>query len=179
MTQENEAEMGAEEQGAAVTSGRWLTMPRTLCFVTNGDDVLLMKRAAHKRIFPNRYNGVGGHIERDEDPLTSARREIAEETGLTEITDLTLRAVYNIDAGAETGITLFVFVGCSASREVQANAEGTLHWVNQADVMALDLVEDLPVILPRVLAMGAGDAPLFVHVSYDAADRIQMRFAEG
>lgn len=171
--------MGAEEQGATVTSGRWLTMPRTLCFITQGEDVLLMKRAAHKRIFPNCYNGVGGHIERDEDPLNSARREILEETGLSQIEDLALRAIYNIDAGAETGITLFVFVGQTHLREVQANAEGTLHWVNQADVLNLDLVEDLPMILPRVLAMQAGDAPLFVHVSYDAADCIQMRFAEG
>lgn len=171
--------MGAEEQGATATAGRWLTIPRTLCFVTQGEDVLLMKRAPHKRIFPNRYNGVGGHIERDEDALTSARREILEETGLSEIDNLALRAVYNIDAGAETGITLFVFVGEARSRIVQANAEGTLHWVNQADVLRLDLVEDLPVILPRVLAMQAGDAPLFVHVSYDTADCIKMRFAEG
>ena len=73
--------MGSEEQGADVIKGRWLTIPRTLCFVFNGDDLLLMRRAAHKRVFPNRYNGVGGHIERDEDPYTSAKREILEETG--------------------------------------------------------------------------------------------------
>ncbi|PJF37889.1 MAG: hypothetical protein CUN55_19790, partial [Phototrophicales bacterium] len=62
--------MGANEQGANVTSGRWLTIPRTLCFIFNGDDVLLMKRSPHRRVFPNCYNGVGGHIERDEDPYT-------------------------------------------------------------------------------------------------------------
>ncbi|MEL6271862.1 MAG: hypothetical protein AAFR22_18795, partial [Chloroflexota bacterium] len=51
--------MGAKEQGADATQGRWLVIPRTLCFVLNGDDVLLMKRAAHRRVFPNRYNGAG------------------------------------------------------------------------------------------------------------------------
>ena len=168
--------MGASEQGANATENRWLTIPRTLCFVLNGDDILLMKRAPHKRIFPNRYNGVGGHIERDEDALTSARREIKEETGL-DVRDLQLRAVYNIDAGAATGIVLFVFVASSESREVVANSEGTLHWIARKEVQSLDLVEDLPLILPRILPMQPNDAPLFVHVSYDANDLIQMRFA--
>lgn len=169
--------MGANEQGANATSGRWLTIPRTLCFVRNGDDILLMKRAPHKRVFPNQFNGVGGHIERDEDPLTGARREILEETGLS-VTQIDLRAVYNIDAGAETGIVLFVFTAESASREVVANSEGTLHWIPQSEITKLDLVEDLPILLPRILTMKAGEAPLFVHVSYDSNDQIQMRFAE-
>jgi len=168
--------MGANEQGANATEQRWLTIPRTLCFVFNGGDVLLMKRAAHKRVFPNRYNGLGGHVERDEDPLTSARREIREESGL-EVRDLRLRAVYNIDAGAASGIVLFVFTAASDEREVCANSEGTLHWVAPSELAQLDLVEDLPELLPRLLAMQPDDVPLFVHVSYDAGDRIQMRFA--
>jgi 8-oxo-dGTP diphosphatase len=169
--------LGAKEQGADATIGRWLTIPRTLCFVRNGSDILLMKRAAHKRVFPNRYNGVGGHIERDEDPLSGARREILEETGLS-VEQLELRAVYNIDAGAATGILLFVFTAWSESREVSANTEGTLHWIPRDEVANLDLVEDLPLILPRILAMHPGAVPLFVHVSYDSSDQIQMRFAE-
>lgn len=169
--------MGANEQGANATENRWLTIPRTLSFVLNGDDVLFMKRAPHKRVFPNRYNGVGGHIERNEDPLTSAKREIKEETGL-DVRDLDVCAVYNIDAGETTGIILFVFTAVSDSREVVANDEGTLHWVPRDAIMQLDLVEDLPIILPRILARQAGDLPHFVHVSYDAADQIQMRFAE-
>lgn len=169
--------MGANQQGADATQNRWLTIPRTLCFVLNDSDVLLMKRAPHKRVFPNQYNGVGGHIERDEDPLTSAKREILEETGLT-VTNLQLRAIYNIDAKATTGIILFVFTAQSDSRQVVSNDEGTLHWIPQNEVAQLDLVEDLPIILPRILNMDKDDAPLFVHVSYDQEDRIQMRFAD-
>lgn len=169
--------MGANEQGAAATAGRWLTVPRTLCFILSGDDILLMKRATHKRIFPNRYNGVGGHIERDEDPYSGARREILEETGL-DVHDLRLCAVYNIDAGEATGILLFVFVGSSPSREfVSDMEEGTLHWVPVRELDRLDMVEDLPLILPRILNQPPNAPPLFVHVSYDASDQIQMRFA--
>jgi 8-oxo-dGTP diphosphatase len=170
--------MGASEQGANLTDGRWLTIPRTLCFVTNGDDILLMRRGAHKRVFPNRYNGVGGHIERDEDPLMSARREILEETGLS-VRNIALRAVYNIDAGEATGIVLFVFTADCDSREILPNDEGTLHWIPRHMVTQFDLVEDLTLILPRILDMKVGEPPLFVHVSYDDDDCILMRFAEG
>ena len=169
--------MGANEQGANAIQDRWLTIPRTLCFVLNGSDILLMKRASHKRVFPNQYNGVGGHIERDEDPLSSAKREILEETGLT-VSNIKLRAIYNVDAKASTGIILFVFIAQSDSREVTANDEGTLYWIPRTDLAQYNLVEDLPIILPKILGMQESDSPLFVHVSYDNNDTIQMRFAD-
>lgn len=170
--------MGANEQGADATQGRWLVIPRTLCFVTHEDAVLLMKRAPHKRVFPNQYNGLGGHIERDEDPFSSARREILEESGL-HVSKLRLCAVHNIDAGAATGIMLFVFTAQSQTRDLQVTTpEGTLHWVNIEELATLDLVEDLLRILPRVLALPPAAPPFFVHVSYDREDVIQMRLAE-
>ena len=61
-----------------------------------------MKRSAHRRAFPNRYNGVGGHVEKDEDVFAGAQREIKEETGL-DVHNLQLRAVHHIDAGGNTG----------------------------------------------------------------------------
>ncbi len=169
--------MGALEQGANATEGRWLAIPRTLCFVRNGEDVLLMKRAPYKRVFPNRYNGVGGHIERDEDPLTSVRREILEETGLT-VRDVRLRAIYHVDAGSETGILVFAYTAYADSRAVVANDEGSLHWIACEQVTEYDLVDDLYTLLPRMLTMPANAAPLYVHLSYDQADMLQIRFAE-
>jgi 8-oxo-dGTP diphosphatase len=169
--------MGAAQQGADVTQNRWMTVPRTLCFVFHGDEILLMKRGAHKKIFPNQYNGLGGHIERDEDPLTSARREILEESGL-DVENLRLCAVYNIDAGHATGIILFVFAGESLTREeLPPSPEGTLHWFALDQLHTLDMVEDIAFIVPRILALPAGVPPLFIHVSYDAADQLQMRVA--
>jgi 8-oxo-dGTP diphosphatase len=168
--------MGANEQGANATDNRWLTIPRTLSFVFNGNDVLLMKRAAHKRVFPNKYNGLGRHIERDEDPLSSAKREILEESSLT-VQDLRLRSVHNIDAGEQTGIMLFVYTAESSSRNfTDAGTEGTLHWIPLDKLNDYELVEDLPLILPRLLDMNDTTPPYSVHVSYDENDEIQMRF---
>lgn len=170
--------MGANEQGANATDGRWLVIPRTLCFVFNGDDVLLMKRAPHRRVFPNRYNGVGGHLERNEDPTTCARREIKEETGL-EVTDLRLRGVYNVDAGETTGIVLYIYTAVSESRDVEAKLEeGTLHWIRCDAIMELDLVEDLPHILPHVIGVDNTIPPFSAHLSYDDNDNLIIRFAE-
>jgi 8-oxo-dGTP diphosphatase len=168
--------MSSADQGAELTTGRWLTVSRTLCFILNGGDVLLMKRSPHKRIFPNRYNGIGGHVERDEDVLTSARREIREESGL-DVHDLRLCAVHNIDSGAASGILLFVFVGSTEVREVSASEEGELHWVPIDGVSALPLVDDIRTILPRVLALKPDDQPLFVHVGYNRHDAMALRFA--
>jgi 8-oxo-dGTP diphosphatase len=173
---DQEALMGAHDQGADATAGRWLTIPRTLCFVTHGEDVLLLKRAPTRRVFPNRYNGVGGHIERGEDPLTGAIREIHEETGL-EVRHVRFCGVSHIDAGQNTGIMLLIFRAEAASREFVDSGEGTLEWIPQDRVLDCDLVEDLPSILPHVLAMRPGDAPFFVHLSYNEADEVQLRFA--
>jgi 8-oxo-dGTP diphosphatase len=168
--------MGAKQQGADAIQGRWLTIPRTLSFVFHGEDVLLMKRAPHKRVFPNQYNGLGGHIERDEDPYQSAIREIKEESGL-DVHDVRLRAIHNIDSGQSTGIMLMVFSAQSNSREITVTSdEGTLHWIPIAQLSEYDLVEDIPLILPRIATMQPDEPPYFAHVSYDDNDQIVMRF---
>ncbi|MBP8252642.1 MAG: hypothetical protein KAX40_09770, partial [Herpetosiphon sp.] len=63
--------MGRDDQGINNSMHRWQVIPRVLCFVTAGDDsdryVLLLRGAPTKRIWANRLNGVGGHVERDED----------------------------------------------------------------------------------------------------------------
>jgi 8-oxo-dGTP diphosphatase len=170
--------MGAKQQGADATNNRWLTIPRTLSFVLNGDDILMMKRAPHRRVFPNQYNGLGGHIERDEDPLTGAIREIKEESGL-DVYSVRLRTIHNIDAGDDTGIILFVYTAVADSRELtQDTNEGTLEWIPKSKILEIDLVEDLPYLIPKILDMDDNQAPIHAHVSYDEEDKIQLKFKE-
>ena len=177
--------MSAKDQGTdtATVAGRWQVVPRTLCFITHGDDILLLKRAMHRRVYPGYYNGVGGHIERGEDPLTSAIREIHEETGLA-VDKVHFCGSTIIDAGHDTGILLFIFTAQAISRDFVDSDEGTLQWlplqqvldgIIQTGVNDLPLVEDLPIILPRIFR---GDGlPFFAHVSYDHQDHLQFRVA--
>lgn len=146
-----------------------LVYARTLCFVENGDDVLMLKGAPTKRLYANLYNGVGGHVEAGEDILSSMHREVREETGL-EIADARLRAVVNVDEGGKPGVVFFVFTARSDSRQLRPSGEGQVSWIPRQCLMELDLVEDLRQLLPIVLDQRAG--LWFGHLSYDAAGQL-------
>ncbi len=177
--------MGAKEQGSDPKSvaNRWQVVPRTLCLVTHGDDILLLKRSETKRIYPGYYNGLGGHIEQDEDPLTGAIREIKEETGL-DVKNVRYCGSTHINAGQEVGILLFIFTAEATSREFHPCDEGTLEWIPLKKVLAngdsgaLQLVEDLPIVLPRIYESKEDTIPFFAHVSYDKADKIHFVIAD-
>ncbi|MEX1248597.1 MAG: NUDIX domain-containing protein, partial [Anaerolineales bacterium] len=66
----------------AANKSRYKFIPRVLVFLTRGDEVLLIKRGADRPVFPNLYNGLGGHVERGESVMAAARREVEEESGL-------------------------------------------------------------------------------------------------
>ena len=149
---------------------RFVAYPRTLCFVLNGDDVLLLKGAPTKRLYANLYNGVGGHVEHDEDVLSSLYREVREETGL-EIAEPALRAVIVADESAGPGVVIFVYTATSASRLLRPSAEGVLAWVPRSRVLDYDLVPDLCELLPRLLA---GDGTHLIYGHY-GEDSVQFR----
>jgi 8-oxo-dGTP diphosphatase len=163
------------EQGVALSSDRYQLIPRVLCFVFCGEAVLLLKGAPDKKIWPGRYNGLGGHVERDESVQAAAAREIWEEAGLR-VSDLRLRGVVTIDTGEPAGIGLFVFTATSAARDVIASGEGTLEWVPLAEVQQRDCVPDVPVLLGQLAGRRPVAAPLSGCYWYDAAGQMQMAF---
>ena len=173
--------MGREEQGLAVSRQRYQVTPRTLCFVRyadpeqRADEVLLLKGAPSKRIWANRYNGLGGHVERGEDVLTAALREAREEAGMAP-RNVRLAAVVHVDGGDPLfGVLFFVFTGWADDKTVAASAEGTLEWHPLADLPLADMTPDLPILLPLIVALPADAPPLFLSYSYDAADRLVIR----
>jgi len=159
----------------AADKNRYKFIPRVLVFLTRGDEVLLIKRGADRRVFPGKYNGLGGHVEKGEAVIAAARREVEEESGLTPIS-LWLCAVVAIDTGdSEAGIVMWVFRG-EASGDPRPSAEGEISWVPASRIAELDMVEDIPMLLPKVLAMRQGDAPLWGRYSYDKSGKLISEF---
>jgi len=166
-------DMPESEQG--VDHSRYMLIPRVLIFITRGNAVLLLKGAPTKRLWANKYNGVGGHVEPGEDILSAAHRELLEETGLK--TELRLCGTVVVDTGENPGVGLYVFTGECLEELPRPSAEGGLEWVTFPDVASLPAVEDLTFFLDRVQEMQPGDAPFSARLYYDHGQELIVKFA--
>lgn len=168
--------MPSSDQG--ITHDRYTLIPRTLIFLTGGDSVLLIKGAPDKRLWANQFNGIGGHIEQGEDILSAAHRELKEETGLeAEAVELWLCGTIMIDTGTSPGVGIYVFRGECIQGKIQSSSEGRLAWLPFSELWSLPIVEDLHILLPKVLAHKKVDPPLSALYQYDEQDQLKIQFS--
>ncbi len=156
---------------------RYQFIPRVLIILTWGEQVLLIRRGLHKRLWPGLYNAPGGHVERGEEPYEAACRELGEETGVVP-TRLRLRGLIVAETGLdEAGILVFVFQGEATSPVLHSSAEGEAQWVARHALTGLNLLPDLPLVLQLTL-----DQPGFFYLyktpTADGGETIRMRIVE-
>lgn len=152
----------------------------TTAFLMNRDDFLMMKRSEHKKIAPGYWYGVGGHLEPAElnDPRGACLREIEEETGLdaAQVLDLRLRYIVMRRSGTELVINYFYF-GRTATRELKASDEGTLHWIPRGEALDRKLFPAIGLTLGHFLEegdMAEGSRADGVPGADESADQVQV-----
>ena len=110
--------MSQSDQG--VTPQNYSVIPRTAIFLRRDGEYLLIKGAADKRLWPNLYNCLGGHVRSGEDARSAAVRELLEESGLE--ADLWLCGTLLVESGP-IGVCLFVFLGEYSGGQVVSSRE--------------------------------------------------------
>ena len=137
----------------------------TLCYITRGNDVLMLHRVKKKNdINKDKWIGVGGKFEGAESPDECILREAREETGLTLISYKCRGIVTFVNDGCE-GEYMFLFTADGFEGELKECDEGDLQWVSrefldglpkwEGDQIFLDLLwQDAPFFLLTLLYSG-------------------------
>ena len=131
----------------------------TLCYVTRGDEVLMLHRVKKKNdINKDKWIGIGGKFEGEESPDECLLREAKEETGLT-LTSWQCRGVVTFlteDPGQ--GEYMYLFTADGFEGQLTECPEGTLEWVSRDFVRQLPKWEGDQIFLDLLWQ----DAPFFL-----------------
>ena len=111
----------------------------TLCYITRGDDVLMLHRIKkEKDLNKDKWIGIGGKFEEGESPDECLLREAMEETGLR-LTSWRCRGVVTFLTNSPwEGEYMYLFTADSFEGELKVCEEGDLQWVSRA------FLDDLP-----------------------------------
>jgi 8-oxo-dGTP diphosphatase len=132
--------------------------------------IKLLPRQGKASQWEGLYNGPGGHLERGEDVLSCARRELLEETGLN--AELALCGTVIVENTGPVGIGLFILCGTNPVGELLASAEGIPEWIPFDSLEQVPLVEDVAIFLKLIRAMRPGDAPFSGRSYYDSSGQL-------
>lgn len=121
----------------------------TLCYVrSNGQTLMIHRIKKPNDMHAGKWNGLGGKLEPGETPEECARREIQEESGLR-ASSLQWKGLLTFPQfSKQEDWYAFVFVANGFEGELGASAEGELRWINDEELLALNLWEGDRIFLP-------------------------------
>jgi 8-oxo-dGTP diphosphatase len=121
----------------------------TLAYIRSGGKTLMMHRVKKPGdMHWGKWNGLGGKIKPGETPEECVVREAREESGL-EISDPRLRGVITFPAFDQfDDWYVFLFTASGFTGALAENDEGYLKWVDDSELLGLDLWEGDHVFLP-------------------------------
>ena len=113
----------------------------TLCYVTRGDQVLMLHRVKKKNdINHDKWIGIGGKFLPEESPDECLLREAWEETGLT-LTSWRCRGVVTFLNTECEGEFMYLFTADGWTGTPKECDEGELAWIKKSELLKLRLWE--------------------------------------
>lgn len=120
----------------------------TLVYIRKDGKTLMLRRdKKDAELHGYKYNGVGGKFERGESPEDCAVREVKEETGLT-ARSLVYRGHLSFPYfDDELDWLVFVYECFDFEGAIKESDEGSLHWIDDDQIMNLNIYEGDKVFL--------------------------------
>ena len=104
----------------------------TLCYITRGDEVLMLHRVKKRNdLNKDKWIGIGGKFEAQESPDECLLREAMEETGLR-LTSWRCRGVVTFLSDTWEGEYMYLFTADGFEGMLKECDEGELQWVPRA-----------------------------------------------
>ena len=131
----------------------------TLCYITRGDQVLMLHRVKKKNdVNKDKWIGVGGKFLEDESPDECLLREVREETGLA-LTSWRCRGIVTfLTNGNFEGEYMYLFTADGFTGQLADCDEGELAWVSREFLDRLPKWEGDQIFLDLLWR----DAPFFL-----------------
>ena len=140
----------------------------TLCYITRGDQVLMLHRIKKKNdINKDKWIGIGGKFEQEESPDECLLREAKEETGLT-LTSWRCRGVVTFLNTECDGEYMYLFTADGYEGQLKECDEGDLQWVSRDFLYSLPMWEGDKIFLDLLWQ----DAPFFLLTLRYDGDRL-------
>ena len=148
----------------------------TLCYITRGNDVLMLHRIKKENdLNKDKWIGIGGKFEGEESPDECLLREAFEETGL-HLTSWRCRGVVTfLTTGPWEGEFMYLFTADGFDGQLKECNEGQLEWISREQLDSLPKWEGDKIFLDLLWA----DAPFFLLTLRYDGDRLVEAILDG
>jgi 8-oxo-dGTP diphosphatase len=147
----------------------------TLCYITRGDDVLMLHRVKKQNdINKDKWIGIGGKFEGEESPDECLLREAKEETGLT-LTSWRCRGIVTFLCQGVEGEYMYLFTADGFEGALKDCDEGNLEWISREKLSSLPKWEGDQIFLDLLWQ----DAPFFLLTLEYREDKLLRAVLDG
>jgi 8-oxo-dGTP diphosphatase len=149
-------------------------------FLKNNGKYLLMKRSAEKKISPNVWSCVGGHMEQNEinNPLDACLREIWEETGIKKENIVNMELRYIIIRRLKNIIRQnYIYFGETNTNKFIDTDEGKLYWIKEEDLLDREYTQTYAAMMEHYIKNKEKQEKIIVGIAGNINGKLKMKWS--